>query len=533
MPVCPVVLRPPILRGPRGGDKPPPYRNDGFAVHQHASGPKVRQHGVAPTAPGWTYTPETKCDGACSLNNQRNSLFIFFTIILAVASIIIDWPQKPSNYLPDIIPWPESQGLHIDIFNFHRQGFRLGLDLQGGTHLLLRADTSKVAPGDDPSSAIDGVLRVIEKRLNAYGVAETIVQKSGTDRIIVELPGVKNIEEAKSLVGKTAQLDFREQKTIEGKQQYVTASATGTDGIEKPLTGQFFKKAEMGFEQSGKPEILFEFNPEGAKLFGDITTRLKGKSLGIFLDDEALTTPTVTEPITGGKGRITGSFTLDEARKLVIELNAGALPLPVSIEEERTVDATLGADSVRKSVIAGEIALVIIVLFMVLYYRMLGLIASTALILYTLTVLAVFKLIPVTLTLAGIAGFILSIGMAVDANILIFERMKEELRTGRTVASAIESGWGRAWPSIRDSNISTLITCGILVWFGSNFGSSIVAGFAFTLIIGVLISMFSAVVVTRSFLRIIIGRKATIDPTMLGMPAARPGLEPARAGFSS
>jgi preprotein translocase subunit SecD len=238
----------------------------------------------------------------------------------------------------------------------------------------------------------------------------------------------------------------------------------------------------------------------------------------------------VQQAITEGKGRITGNFTLDEARNLVIQLNAGALPLPVIIEEERTVDATLGADSVRKSVIAGEIALLIVALFMVLYYRALGVVASIALFVYTLLTLAIFKMIPVTLTLAGIAGFILSIGMAVDANILIFERMKEELRTGRTVTAAIESGFGRAWPSIRDSNISTLITCGILYWFGSNFGASIVMGFALTLAIGVLVSMFSAIVVTRSILRAVIGRRASLNPELFGLPVRRTTpLEPAGA----
>jgi preprotein translocase subunit SecD len=250
------------------------------------------------------------------------------------------------------------------------------------------------------------------------------------------------------------------------------------------------------------------------------------KQLGIFLDDQPITTPTVQQAITEGRGRITGNFTLDEARNLVIQLNAGALPLPVSVEEERTVDATLGADSVRKSVVAGEIALVVVALFMILYYRMLGVVAAAALFVYTLLVLAVFKLIPVTLTLAGIAGFILSIGMAVDANILIFERMKEELRSGKTVGAAIEAGFHRAWPSIRDSNVSTLITCGILFWFGSNFGASIVMGFAFTLAIGVLVSMFSAIVVTRSFLRVVVGRRAVLNPALFGMPAARPALEP-------
>jgi len=495
--------------------------------------------------------------------DRRLNFFLLAIALLFIGSLIIVWPQNPSSYLP--IPLPGSEGIHIDPLNIHRTGFQLGLDLQGGSHLVLRADTSKLRPGDDPNAAVDGVQRVIERRINATGVSEPIVQRRGTDRVIIELPGIKNIEEAKTLIGKTALMEFKEQKTVDGQQQWVTIREKGDNDEEKDLTGSLFKKAEVGFDQGGKPEILFEFNDEGAKMFGTATTRLRGKSLGIFLDNQAITTPTVQEPITGGRGRINGTFALDEARNIVLQLNAGALPLPVTVEEERTVDATLGADSVHKSVAAGAIALGIVALFMLLYYRMLGLVAVLALILYTLVTLSIFKLgglaliliallmlpayevlglgslvvvilanllvvgvlkfDPVTLTLAGIAGFILSIGMAVDANILIFERMKEELRAGKTVAAAIEAGFARAWPSIRDSNFSTLITCGILFWFGSNLGASIVAGFALTLAIGVLVSMFSAVVVTRALLRVIIGRRAVLNPAMFGMPTVRPRLE--------
>jgi preprotein translocase subunit SecD len=464
------------------------------------------------------------------LNSQRNNIFVFLIAVLAILSIIVVWPQNPGNYFPGGGALPGSPGIHIDALDFHRQGFRLGLDLQGGTHIVLRADTTKVPPGEDVNGAVDGVTHVVEKRINAYGVAESIVQRRGTDRIIVELPGIKNIEEAKNLIGKTAQLDFREQKTVDGQQQWVIATATGSDGTEKQLTGQYFRKASVGFDRStNKPEIDFEFNAEGGKLFGEITNRIKGKQLGIFLDDQPIQIATVQSQITT-TGRITGNFTLDEARNIVIQLNAGALPLPVSIEEERTVDATLGADSVRRSVVAGELALVIVALFMIAYYRMLGVVAVGALVVYTLLTLSIFKLIPVTLTLAGIAGFILSIGMAVDANILIFERMKEELRLGRTVGAAIDAGFSRAWPSIRDSNFSTLITCGILYWFGSNFGASIVMGFALTLALGVVVSMFSAIVVTRSFLQLVIGRRASLSPGMFGMPARPQQMEPVGAG---
>ena len=410
---------------------------------------------------------------------------------------------------------------------FAREDFKLGLDLQGGTHLVLQGDMSKVPEGER-ENAIKGVLQVIERRINAYGVAEPIVQIQGNDRVIVELPGVRDTEEAKKLIGKTAQLDFREQSP-DG--QWKVATATGPEGPETPLTGKYFKKAEVGFEpRSNAPLILFEFNDAGAKMFADVSTRLVGKPLGIFLDNEALTTPIVQEPITGGQGRITGRFNVNEARTLVIQFNAGALPVPVSVVQERTVDATLGSDSIRKSLIAGQVALAVVVLFMILYYRIPGALASVALLVYALVTLALFKLIPVTLTLAGIAAFILSVGMAVDANILIFERMKEELRTGKTMTSAIEAGFGRAWSSIRDSNVSTLITCVLLYWFGSNFGASLVMGFALTLGLGVLVSMFSAIFVTRSLLRAIIGAAWVNNPTLFGMELPSSAAAPAQPG---
>jgi preprotein translocase subunit SecD len=263
------------------------------------------------------------------------------------------------------------------------------------------------------------------------------------------------------------------------------------------------------------PDVAFEFNSDGAALFGQITQRLVGKPLGIFLDDQRISAPTVQAVLTNN-GIITG-LSLEEARLLALQLNAGALPVPVSIEEERTVDATLGADSVHKSIVAGELALVVVIAFMLLYYRLPGLAASGALIIYSLLTLAVFKLIPVTLTLAGIAGFILSVGMAVDANILIFERMKEELRSGKTVAAAIRAGEDRAWPSIRDSNTSTLITCAVLYFFGQQFGATIIMGFALVLGIGVVISLFSAIVVTRLFLELLLSQTWAHSARLFGM----------------
>jgi preprotein translocase subunit SecD len=270
--------------------------------------------------------------------------------------------------------------------------------------------------------------------------------------------------------------------------------------------------------RAGLPEVAFEFNSDGAQLFQQITSRLVGKPLGIFLDGQEINAPTV-QAVLSSNGVITG-LSLEQARLLALQLNAGALPVPVSIEQERTVDATLGADSVHKSIVAGEIALLVVIAFMLLYYRLPGLAASSALIVYSLITLAVFKLIPVTLTLAGIAGFILSVGMAVDANILIFERMKEELRSGKTIAAAIRAGEDRAWPSIRDSNTSTLITCGVLYFFGQQFGATIIMGFALVLAIGVVVSLFSAIFVTRTFLEVLLSRSWAHSPRMFGMPIA-------------
>ena len=406
--------------------------------------------------------------------------------------------------------WPQNLGAGQSgggpqLFGQDRSNFKLGLDLVGGTHLLLQADMSKV-DAKDRSNALTGLIRVIERRVNAYGVGEPVIQGQGEDRVIVELPGIKNVEEAISLIGQTAQMDFREQVANKdtGALEWVVAKAKGSDGQEKGLTGQYFKRADVVFDQtSGQPQISFQFDDEGAKLFEQITSRMISKPLGIFLDNQPISTP-IVEAVISSQGIIRGRFALDEARNLAIQMNAGALPVPVRVVEQRDVDATLGADSVSKSLLAGGVGLAAVVLFMVLYYRLPGVLASLALGVYAVVTMAEFKLIPVTLTLAGIAGFILSIGMAVDANILIFERMREEMRAGKTLGAAIDAGFHRAWSSIRDSNVSTLITCVILFWFGANFGASIVMGFALTLALGVITSMFSAITVTRTFLRLLI-----------------------------
>ncbi|GIW07841.1 MAG: protein translocase subunit SecD [Dehalococcoidia bacterium] len=459
---------------------------------------------------------------------RANWPLLVFILLLTGVSLWFIWPQKPSNYLPGFIPWPESKGVRIQIGNttFERVGQRLGLDLQGGTHIVLQADLSKL-PADQRQDAMTSLVRNIERRVNAYGVSEPVITQQGEDRVSIQLAGVRDVEEAKRLIGQTAQLNFKE-RTV------------GPDGQPQDkdlgLTGADLRRAYAALEPTlNQPVVHFEFNERGTEIFAEATARLaptRGQ-IAIFLDNELLTAPQVDEPIPGGRGFIRGNFTMDSARTLAIQLNAGALPVPVSVILQQDVDATLGADSIQKSIVAGQIGLAAVAIFMIVYYRLPGLIAVFALGVYAILTLAVFRLIPVTLTLAGIAGFILSIGMAVDANILIFERMREELRGGRTLAGAIDAGFSRAWLSIRDSNISTMITCVILYWFGSNFGASLVTGFALTLFIGVVISMFSAITVSRTFLRAVqaVWFSGTLGPRarwLFGMeepPASRPGLD--------
>lgn len=452
---------------------------------------------------------------------RRNVLITLMGIVLlSLFALTAIWPSNPEKFLPGGSALPKGSGIHIKIgdWEFERGPFRLGLDLVGGTHLLLQADMAKVER-NDRQNAISGLIRVIERRVNAYGVGEPIVQAQGEDRVIVELPGVKDVEQAISLIGQTAQMDFREQVVNKetNQQGWAVAKAKGADGQEKELTGQYFKRADVTFNPTtGLPEISFQFNDEGAKMFEEITRRNLYKPVGIFLDGQPISTPTV-EAVISQQGVIHGRFTLDEAKNLAIQMNAGALPVPVKVVEQRDVDATLGSDSVAKSLLAGQIGILAVMIFMIVYYRLPGVLASLSLGVYTLLTLAEFKLFPVTLTLAGIAGFILSIGMAVDANILIFERMREEMRSGKTLGAAIDAGFDRAWSSIRDSNISTLITCVILFWFGSNFGASIVMGFALTLGLGVITSMFSAITVTRTFLLMLVRTGIATNSWLFGL----------------
>ncbi|MBM3132584.1 MAG: protein translocase subunit SecD [Chloroflexi bacterium] len=394
-----------------------------------------------------------------------------------------------------------------------REEIKLGLDLEGGAHLVYKADFSQLPEDTDKSDAMKGVISVIENRINAYGVNEPVIQKVGEDRILVQLPGIENISEAKSLIGEVALIKFKEQVTdANGNVTWVPATGTLTvknaegqdEQVTRELTSQYFKgKVEVAIPQGG-PVIYFNWNDDGAKLFEQITRRLLYKPLGIFLGEEFISSPTVQSVITDS-GQITG-MELDEAKRLAKLLNAGRIDVPLHTIEEHDVSPILGADFVDQSKQAGVVGILLIILFMILYYRVPGVMAGLALLIYAVLVMATFKAWPITLTLAGIAGFILSIGMAVDANVLIFERMREEIRMGRTIRAAAEVGFSRAWPAIRDSNITTLITCLVLYWMGSSLGVPSVQGFAVTLAIGVVLSMFTALVVTKTFMRLLGGR---------------------------
>jgi len=395
----------------------------------------------------------------------------------------------------------------------------LGLDLEGGVQALLEADL----PADTPisSEAMSTARQIVENRVNGLlGVGEATVQQAGDRRILVELPGEQNPEAALNTLKETGLLEFVDMgstplqpgtviKTDFGLESTPTLTETNavtpTERIwHTVMTGSALKNVQVTADEFGQPQVAFELTSDGSKIFAEYTSNNVGKYLAIVLDKRIISAPVINSPITQGQGVIQGQFTSEEANQLAVQLRYGSLPIPLKVVETRTVGPTLGQESLRKSLLAGLIGLSIVVLFMALYYRVPGILADLALITYALISFALFKLIPVTLTLPGIAGFVLSIGMAVDANVLIFERLKEELRTGKTLQNAINLGWNRAWPSIRDSNLSTLITCTILFWFGSAFGASIVKGFAVTLALGVIVSMFTAITATRTYLHIVL-----------------------------
>jgi preprotein translocase subunit SecD len=389
----------------------------------------------------------------------------------------------------------------------------LGLDLQGGIHLVYKADLSEVASGDT-AEIMDGAVAVMANRINPLGVTEPVISKQGEDRIVVELPGLSITEKQKERLGRTALLEFREQIIDEdGGEKWIPVTGT-INGQEKVLNSSYFKEnTYVDRDNFGRILLVFEWDEEGSQLSEEITSRMIGKRLGIFEGDAPLLgedglpiAPTVQGVITDS-GQITG-LSFNEAAELSKQLNLGRLPVPLEIIYEQTISPVLGANFVNLSIKAGIIGIVLVMLFMSLYYRLPGLVASLSLIFYGALIMALFKMIPVTLTLAGIGGFVLSIGMAVDANVLIFERMKEELRTGRTLGAAIEVGFSRAWTAIRDSNITTFIVCGILYWVGTSIvAGAPVMGFALTLFIGVAVSMFTAIFVTRTLLRLFVGTR--------------------------
>jgi protein-export membrane protein SecD len=456
--------------------------------------------------------------------------------------------------------------------------FTLGLDLQGGAYLVYQADMKNI-PAADQADAISSARDVIERRVNAFGVSEPVVTAnkdiSGHYQIIAELAGIKDVRDAIKTIGEMPILEFKEQATsstptivmASSTPQVATHSsstATSTKATSTPvalnlntdstwknteLTGKYLQRASVQFNPNdGSPEVSLNFNSQGAKLFEEITARNVGKPVAIFLDGYLISAPTVDEKITGGQASISGHFTLDEAKLLVTRLNSGALPVPVTLISQKTVGASLGSKSIDNSLKAGLIGLLLVSLFMILYYRLPGLLSVLSLLVYGLTVLAIFKALPVwlalilvvimvglifytfnelkifngalalmfiliglllfffalkpiTLSLSGIAGFILSIGMAVDANILIFSRTREELKSGKSVSQSVNDGFKRAWPSIRDGNISTLITCLILMFFGT----STIQGFGTTLFIGISVSLFSAIVITHTLFVVILG----------------------------
>lgn len=481
---------------------------------------------------------------------QRDINLLVFIILLSAVVIWIALPDNP--------------GIHLNLGSLRIDRdlrLLLGLDLQGGLQVLLEADVPADQEVNFDARTMEAARVIVENRVNGLGVTEPLVQLQGTRRIIVELPGIENPDQAIATLRETGLLEFvkagrtplREGQLIRTSldvnpnqvftttqtvtpsvtttpevitatpvitsSQPITAaeSITGTEAISLTeyayggrvfptlMTGRHLRDANVSTDNMGQVVIAFELTEEGAQIFRDYTLKHVGDIVAIVLDKRVLSAPVIKEAITSGKGIISsgqqGGFPLEEARKLAIQMKYGALPVPLKVIENRTVGPTLGQDSVQRSLRAGIIGLIVVLLFMVTYYRVPGALADIALVIYALINVALYKLIPVTLTLPAITGFILSTGMAVDANILVFERLKEELRAGKPLRTAMEAGFSRAWSSIRDSNLSTLLTCGILYWFGSNYGASTVKGFAITLALGVLVNLFTAIIVTRTFLR--------------------------------
>lgn len=451
------------------------------------------------------------------MKTKNLKFFIFLVTIVAVFCLSFIFPSylnKVTSFISDKTP--------LNIPQISEESFKLGLDLQGGAHLIYRANLSEVEK-ENQSNVMEGLRDVIERRVNAYGVQEPSIQVEETDgeyRLTVDLAGIDDVAEAVDMIGETPLLEFKIERSEEEVQKRLNKidEIQGLSSIEEienvedfelaledpyfestELTGQYLKKAELNFDQyTNAAIILLYFTDEGSEIFEQITSDNIGKRLAIYVDNIGLSAPIIEEAISGGEARITGNFTRDEAKELVESLNAGALPVPIELISEETVGPTLGMTSLNQSLKAGILGFIIVLIFMIVFYKLPGLISSIALILYTIFALFVFKLFGVTLTLSGIGGFILSVGMAVDANILIFSRMREELKEGKTFSQALNEGFDRAWPSIKDGNLTTLIVAGILFFFGTSF----VKGFALTLSIGIVISVITAVFITRNILRL-------------------------------
>lgn len=435
---------------------------------------------------------------------KKRRFLLWFIIGLTLVSLLINLPSQLRLKFFNVDQTFRRPTINLDLgrFRFQRDlEIKKGIDLAGGTHLVFQADMTNIKQ-EDKDAALESAAENIQRRVDLFGVTEALVQTSklGEDyRLIVELPGVEEVGQAIDLIGQTAQLDFRELRVE------ATATASLTDFLSTGLTGKDLARSQVQFDpNTGEPVVSLEFSDEGAKKFSEITGRNIGKPVAIFLDELPVTMPQVKEQITTGEAVISGEFIIDQAKKLSVQLNAGALPVPIKVIEQRNIGAILGIESVQKSIRAGLIGLLMVILFMAAYYGRLGILADLGLVIYGLVTLALYKLIPVTLTLPGVAGFLLSVGMAVDSNILIFERMKEETRAGRPRPVAMELGFGRAWDSIRDANVCTLITCFILFnpfnWSFLN-TSGMVRGFALTLGLGVMLSLFTGIVITRTILR--------------------------------
>jgi len=456
------------------------------------------------------------------MRKKKVYIILISVLVLALfasALIFSNYFNQGANFI--------NKKIHLNLPHFGQVPFRLGLDLQGGTHLVYEADLSNIGK-KEYSSVMAGLRDIIERRVNLFGVQEPVVQtqrSSGHYRLIVDLAGIKDPAKAIKMIGQTPLLEFKEErpktetqqilnkiKEIKGKTpEEIKKVKNWQVALKDPyfkstsLTGQYLKKARLGFDQNtGNPMILLQYNKEGAKIFKELSKKNIGKILAIYIDGKPISTPKIQEEIPNGKAQITGNFTINSAKKLVRNLNAGALPVPIKLISQQSIGPSLGAISLSKSLKAGIWGFLAVILFMIIFYRFPGFLASLSLIIYVVLILALFKILHITLSLAGIGGFILSIGMAVDANVLIFSRMREEMKEKKDFNISLEEGFRRSWPSIRDGNATTLIIALILFYFGTSF----IKGFALTLSTGILVSVFSAVFITQNFLRLFVKTRA-------------------------